>query len=358
MRTPVVLVTGIDPEPMTQTLVSLAWDLPRAVAVRHEIDPESQLLTRTVSDATGVLEREQIELEHACVGCALREDIVPTLDRLARDGRWETVLACLPVGAETEQIGNVVAGDPRLQRFLRISAVVVALAGEETVDDLVGDDLLAERGHHTGPDDRRGVGEVGCALVEYADVVVMTGAPSAIATEFVTALARPDAQLVCGTENLQAATLVSGLYDHARTTGWATPGFDADVPAATFERVWRLELTSMRPFHTERLMADIEQIGSGRHRSRGRFWLPTRPGQIQVWDGSGGQLSIGAGEPWGRQLPQTRILLTGVGVEPAHLREAFERMLLSPEEALLAPVTRPVYEDGFEPWLGEISNVA
>ena len=87
MRTPVVVVTGVEGDVMDKAMITLSWDLPRAVAVRHRIDPHSQVLTRTVSDPDGVLEVEHIPLEHACVSCALREDVVPTLERLARDDR-------------------------------------------------------------------------------------------------------------------------------------------------------------------------------------------------------------------------------------------------------------------------------
>jgi G3E family GTPase len=354
MRTPVIVLTGIDPDAMAATLVGLSWDLPRAVAVRHEIDPERHVLTRTVSDVSGVLEREEIELEHACVSCALREDIVPAMERLGQDGRWASVVACLPVGAEAEKVGTVLATDARLQRHLRIAAVVVALNGESVVDDLLGDDLLRERGRHSGPDDARGVGEVGCAMAEYADVVVLTSHPDPTGAELVGALARPDATTIVGSENLEAAHVLSAPYDHGRTTAWSAPLLEAGVPPLSSSRVWRLELSSPGAFHPQRLLDGIGRLGGGRHRSRGAFWLPTRPGQVQVWDGSGGQLSIGTRAAWGRRIPRTRLLITGVGVEPTHLRDAFEQLLVAPAEAL--PGGRA--DDGFEPWLGAIRDIA
>jgi G3E family GTPase len=357
MRTPVIVVTGIESQAMSATLVGLAWDLPRAVVVRHWIDPDRQVLTRSVSDSEGVLEHEEIALEHACVSCALREDIVPTIERVARDGRWASVVACLPVAAEAGQFDTVVAGDERLQRHLRISTILSVVSGETAVDDLLGDDLLAERDRHTGPDDRRGLGEVGCALVEYADVVVVAGAPDATTVDLVHALARPTAEVVVGAENVDAAALVRGSHEHAVTTAWAAPALAEAVPEWMSPRVWRLELASSRAFHPDRLLRDIGRLGSGRHRSRGTFWLPSRPGQIQVWDGSGGQLSIGSAGLAGRTPPTTRLLLTGVGVEPAGLREAFEDLLVVPGEELLAAVRR-TGEDGLEPWLGAIRESA
>ena len=47
-------------------------------------------------------------------------------------------------------------------------------------------------------------------------------------------------------------------------------------------------------------------------------------------------------------------MLTGVGVAPAHLRGAFADLLVGDGE----PGSWPASEDGFEPWLGPIREVA
>lgn len=357
-RTPVVLVTGVDPEAMAAVVVGMVWDLPGAVVVRHRIDPERQVLERVVSDTTGVVEREQIPLEHACVTCALREDVIPTLERLARDGRWSSVVACLPVGAEATQVGHVVAADARLARLLRISSVVAAVAGPTLEDDLLGDDLLRERGRHSGPTDGRGQGEVACAMVEYADVVTVVGRAAPAGLDLLRALARPDALLVEGSEHLVPGLLVGACHDHARTTAWTAPVLDERLPDATFPRAWRLDLQSHRAFHPERLLDRIDRLGSGRHRSRGCFWLPTRPGAVQVWNGAGGQLSVGPGGAWAGRTPQTRLVITGTGAAPERLIRAFDELLLTPEEARLPARTWSATGDGFEPWLGPIRDAA
>ncbi|MEI5676321.1 MULTISPECIES: CobW family GTP-binding protein [unclassified Nocardioides] len=357
MRTPVVLLTGVDRDAMAATMVGLQFDLPAAVAVRHHIDVERGVLERVVSDVTGVVERVDHELEHACVTCAIREDVVPTLERLARSGRWSTIVAHLPVGAEAAQVCQVVSWDTRLARHLRVSGVVVAVDGQRVVDDLVGDDLLAERGDHSAVDDRRGVAEVNGAMVEYADVVVTRGEPDPTGEALLRALARPDADVVAGVEHLEAAGLTRDRHQHGRSRAWVDAVRRDPLPPLASDRVWRVELASPQPFHPERLLEDLESLGGGRHRSRGSFWLPTRPGQVLVWDGAGGQLSIGAGEPWRDREPHTRIVLTGVGAEPAHLRDAFAAMLLGPDEAAAGGGWR-VAEDGFEPWLGPVRRVA
>jgi hypothetical protein len=53
----------------------------------------------------------------------------------------------------------------------------------------------------------------------------------------------------------------------------------------------------------------------------------------------------------------TRLLFTGLGCPPADLRPAFEEVLLTPAEARRSQPW-DVVEDGLEPWLGDIRDVA
>lgn len=53
-----------------------------------------------------------------------------------------------------------------------------------------------------------------------------------------------------------------------------------------------------------------------------------------------------------------RLVFTGLGTTPHELVAAFEDLLLTPTEARLDPRSWGVIEDGLEPWLGEIRDVA
>lgn len=76
---------------------------------------------------------------------------------------------------------------------------------------------------------------------------------------------------------------------------------------------WTLILHSNRPFHPERFSARMENLGTGRVRTWGHFWLPTRPAQLASWDGAGGQVSVGVTGPW-HQLPDTHLVVVGTGM--------------------------------------------
>lgn len=363
--TPAVLVTGIDETAMEAVTVGLQFDLPFAVVVRHVLDVESQTLVRVVSDVTGVVERHVHHLEHACVSCALREDVVPTMERLAATGRWATVVAHLPVAAEALQACRVIETFADVAPHVHVAAVVAALDGEELVEDLLGDTLLHERDLHTSHDDTRGVAETAAAVVEYADAVVLSGAAEPAGLALLHALARPGVPVVREPSALDAAPLVAGAHDHARTEAWiesVRPGADV-AHEAVADHVWTLDLRSDRPFHPDRLLESIERIGGGPRRSRGCFWLPSRPADVCEWDGAGGQLSIGSGAPWGGRTPMTRIVVHGVrrgplASSPDDVRRAFKRCLLTDTEMTERGPFWEVTEDGLEPWLGDVRRAA
>ncbi|GAA2081810.1 GTP-binding protein [Aeromicrobium halocynthiae] len=359
-RTPVILVCGVADDPMARVTMGLQWDLPQAVVVQHRIDDERQVLTRTVTDIGGVVEREEIDLEHACTSCAIREDIVPSIERLAATGLWGSVVAHLPVGAEPIQVCRVVAWDPSRVPHVEVAAVVAALDADDAVDDLLGDDLFRDRGIGATADDGRGVAEVAAAMVEYADVVAVLGQADGPEHALVRTIARPGVDVVDDASALDTARLARGVHTHGATEQWVSEVRRGDLPGPEHDEseVWRLDLSSDRPFHPGRLHENIELLGGGPRRSRGCFWLASRPSALCVWDGAGGQLSIGTDRQWGAARPLTRIVVVGIDDGRDEIVETFEHCLLSDQEMAGRGPFWEVGEDGLEPWLGEIRRAA
>ncbi|MET0822340.1 MAG: GTP-binding protein [Aeromicrobium sp.] len=349
--TPLVLLAGLDADAMAHTMIALQWDAPHAVTVRHTIDVEAQRLTRLVSDVDGVVEHVHVDLDHACVGCALREDIMPTLERLADDGRWGTIIAHLPIASGAEQVCAILAHDQVLSSKLHVAAVLAVVNGPSARDDVLGDDLLRERALHTSVEDTRGVAEVQAALVEYADTVVVVGEIDETDRDVLRMLMRPGTRDVIDHLAIDTAAIVGAHRRHDDAEAWVAPGHDAHVGLLEAGDAWTVELRSDRPFHPERLMSNLEALGGGARRSRGCFWLPTRHDQVCEWDGAGGQLSVGPCQH-GTTEPHTRLLVTGIGAGRDELVATFRACLLTDAELAERGSIWECREDGFEPWLG------
>lgn len=357
-KVPVILISGIEEVPMASAAIALQWDLPQAVSVHHVVDPDREVLWRIVSDAHGVIELTEIDVEHACVSCAIREDVVPTLERLGADGRWETIIAQLPVTAEAVQVCRVIGWAPSNVPHIRIAASVVALSADQLLDDLLGDDLINERELPVRADDNRGVAEVACAMVEYADVVAVGDDLDADEREVLVALARPRVPVVESFSQIDAAQLGIGVHHHRHSEAWVAEVRRYELPERDFTEAWVLDFESDRPFHPDRLNEAIATLGGGPRRSRGCFWLPSRPGQICVWDGAGGQLSVGSTDTWGTQTPLTRITAIGLDDGRDELEHAFASCVLTDAEMHERGPCWEVAEDSFEAWLGPIRRAA
>ncbi|WP_435299439.1 GTP-binding protein [Timonella sp. A28] len=353
---PIVLVTGINDATMKATTAVLQWDCPNTVVVRHEIDVHSSRLIRIVSDNSGILENVYLDLEHACIPCAIREDIIPTLTRLTHTNTWESIITHLPVSADAQQICRVAHWDSSLE--LNISSVVVAVDNATLTTDLRGSDTLQDRDIHCSHEDERGVAEVLCGLVEHADLIAL--AENAEATEdtttwdFLRALPRPEVPIVRGLENLQAQQLVEAAHDHKASEAWIAHVRKARHDALVGGESWVLDFCSDKPFHPERLLNNIERLGTHDFRARGCFWVPSRPDAACMWDGAGGQLSIGTWGTWKNKRPFTRICVTGTGAGKEELRQAFEDSLLSDVEEVTLSARWGTESDGLEPWLGSM----
>ena len=335
-------------------------------------------MTRVVSDATGVLEQETTEVEHLCASCALREDIIPTLERLAALDRWDSIVAHLPVGMEASQLCRMITADADLASDLRVAGVVRAGERASLPDLLVTDDLLVERDLHTSRTDRRGVAEVAARLVEYADVVALfddesapaasdaggAGSPAvdaAAGEALVRTLARPGALVVSGWPGLRHADLISGLHHHDTSEEWVDDVFTATMGDLDGEHVWRLDLMTTDPLDPSRFLDRLEDLGTGPHRTRGFFWMPTRPDDVVAWQGAGGQVSVGVTETWAGRPRHSRIVVTGLfgsGDDRETIRSAFLDSLVRDDDRVHRGIRWQVEEDGLEPWLGPIPGAA
>lgn len=345
--TPVAIVTAIDAILRDALIGGALLDEPGAVALRYEVDHDTAALRRLILDAGGVLVDERVELEHPCVSCAMREDAAGALDRLAVDPRISAILLAPPLSADP----LVVAGTllPHQGRW-HLSGCAAVLSAEHAIDDLLGEDTLAERGLQWASEDERSVGEALAAQIEYAELVVVDGAQEAAAgAELVEHLRAPEQLLVPSVHTVPAPLLLRGALDHTGAQRRRDVRHVRPYGGPTAHGTWTLDLASERPFHPERFLADIELLGAGRMRGRGRFWVPDRPGTICQWDGAGGQVSIGAVHEAGRDLPTTRLVITGIDAEDLpRVRDAFARCLLTPEE----------WAAGLEPWLGAEDRLA
>lgn len=348
---PVAVVTALDEVLRDALVASLLLDGEGLLALRYEVAEDSSALRRLVVAADGVHEDELVDLAHPCVSCAMREDAVPTLARLAGLPGTAGILLAPPLSADP----SIVAGTlrPHEDAWHLASAVALAAAGT-AAEDLLGDATLAERGLRWADGDARSVGEALAAQLEYSDLLVLSGDADGAGAELVEHLRAPEQRLLHDPFAATVQDVLGGRLDHNAGLRRRDARYVEPYGGPTDHGTWTLDLLCGRPFHPGRLLENIEALGGGRLRGRGRFWVPDRPDSICQWDGAGGQVSIGAVWRTDSELPTTRLVVTGQDLEDlSRVRDAFARSLLTPQEWARGLAPWLGAEDPLAPWLGE-----
>jgi G3E family GTPase len=368
------VLVSIDPVLRESAIAGLVLDSLGTVVVRHDLAHAEGILRRVVVDATGVIEDEQVPLEHACLSCCVREDALPTLRRLAQDDRWTDVVLALPATAEPIPAVRALELETMADGMLSMCrlATTFAVCDLDTLeDDLLDDTLCGERGLELAEDDERSLGEALAAQLEQVDLVVTSGT-SPTGAGLVDRLRGPGTRRIDGLHELSAVDLASGRHDRVAAERRAHPlaaraarGTDATPTSdgPTSDRSWTLVLHAARPFHPDRLLEKVEDLGTGPVRARGVFRVVNRPDSACLWDSAGGQTCIADLGTWDTVAagaePCTRICVVGAGDhrDAEQLRRritaAFSAAVATPEEVADGGLAWLGAPDVLEPWLGD-----
>ncbi|MDJ1132170.1 CobW family GTP-binding protein [Streptomyces iconiensis] len=363
---PVVLVAGMHAEPRQEVVTHLLRSVPRSIALHHDLSPAAAgKVRRVVRDATGEVSQGEAPLVNDCACCALREDLVPELRRLAGAGLHTLAVVELWDSVEPQAMAETIAahgGDG-----LRLGNVVTAIDPALILPCLANGDDLAEAGLGLTATDQRTIADTWARQLEYPQVLALASGEEADDEDraLLCQLHPTAAQLPASSPELVRAAFAGFDVDaaadaqHPSCARLPQEGDDAGVVTL----VWRRR----RPFHPERLYAALEDLTCAAARSRGRFWLADRPDTLLAWEAAGGALCVDSTGPWLASLPDaawdmvppTRRAAASLDWDPEHGDRCQHLVFTSPgldreavEELLdSCLLTDSEYAAGREAWL-------
>ncbi|WP_431914860.1 CobW family GTP-binding protein [Nonomuraea jabiensis] len=374
MSTPVVLVAGLHGTARVATVERLLAEHPGSLAIHHDLsDVARGRVRRTVRDATRVLDTADIRLAHGCVTCTVREDLLPQLVLLAPGA--PLLIADLWDSVEPRSVAEAV-DSAEAHDILRLTAVLTALDAEAMPDDITRGERLIEVGKPAAAGDQRYLAEVLARQLEYPTGLVLHGGD-----EDDHELSRTVLAHLAPVTPIHTVSCLPPVTGAAVCTGELAERVDpatAQLPCDTqtdeiVTAVWR----SRRPLHPARLFEAVDELVTESVRSRGRFWLATRPGQLLAWDAVAGIVSVEDAGPWLTALPEAawdlvsparrlaaaldwhpecgdrvqHLVFTGPGLDPARFRALLDSCLLTEAEEAAGPDAWAGYDDPFAPIL-------
>ncbi|MFE2553286.1 CobW family GTP-binding protein [Streptomyces sp. NPDC059355] len=302
MTLPVVLVAGLHCDARKEVVDRLLRTVPGSIALHHDLATASAgTLLRLVRDAAGELSRSEAPLVNDCACCALREDLVPELKRLADSGLTRLAVVELWDSVEPKGMAEVVVAHGA--GALDLTGVITAVDPALVLPYLVNGDDLADAGLAAAASDQRTVGDTWARQLEYAPVLALVDSEDADDEDrALLAQLHPTARQVSAGSG-ELAQLAFAGFDVETAAAAQHPACALLPQEAEDAGVTTLVWHRRRPFHPERLYAALEDLCCAAARSRGRFWLADRPDTLLAWDAAGGALCVENAGPWLASLP-------------------------------------------------------
>ncbi|MFJ9415363.1 CobW family GTP-binding protein [Streptomyces sp. NPDC101227] len=299
----VVLVGGLHSDARRAAVERLLRAVPGSVALHHDLASAADgTVRRTVRDAGGTLGTGEAPLVNDCACCALREDLVPELERLAGGGTCRLAIVELWDSVEPKAMAEVVTACG--SENLALTGVITAVDPALLLPYLGCGDDLAEAGLAAAASDRRTVADTWARQLEYAPVLAIAEGEEPAEPVDLALLAQlhPTVRQVAVESGELAAVAMAG-FDVEAAAARQHPACALLPQEADAQGVGTLVWQHTRPFHPGRLYAALEDLTCAAARSRGRFWLADRPDSLLSWDAAGGALCLENAGPWLASLP-------------------------------------------------------
>ena len=278
-----------------------------------EINIDSAIIQNEVS--LNRSEEKLIEMSNGCICCTLREDLLEEVTKLAQQKRFDYLVIestgisePLPV-AETFTFSD--EDGVSLSDVANLDTMVTVVDAVNFMKDYEEAKYLQETGESLGEDDERSVADLLIDQVEFADIILISK------TDLVNSNDIESLKAIIKTLNTKAKiipiahgnvdineVLNTGLFDFEKAQqapGWLKEMRGEHIPETEEYGISSFVYEARRPFHPSKFFKFLhttEQYGK-LIRSKGYFWLATRPEFAGQWSQAGGIAHYGfAGMFW------------------------------------------------------------
>ncbi|MEQ6341401.1 MAG: zinc metallochaperone GTPase ZigA [Gammaproteobacteria bacterium] len=275
-------------------------------------------LVREGGAALSRTEEKLVEMSNGCICCTLREDLLKEVAALAKEGRFDQLVIestgisePLPV-AETFTFED--EDGASLVKVARLDTMVTVVDAYNFLRDYASSDLLDERGESLGEEDTRSIVDLLIEQIEFCDVIVVNKADLVSEADLTRLTAilnalnpRAKIEFTQFGKVALASVLDTGLFDFdaaSEAPGWLREMRGEHIPETEEYGISSFVYQARRPFHPQRFWNLIHSEWAGVVRSKGYFWLASRPEFAGSWSQAGGACRHGAAGYWWDAIPQ------------------------------------------------------
>lgn len=249
-------------------------------------------------------EEKLVEMTNGCICCTLREDLIKEVKTIAKQGKFDYLLIESTGISEPIPIAQTFTFDTgeqllNLADITQLDTMVTVVDALNFFKDFGSSDTVLSRNLNDDIEDQRGIVNLLTDQVEFANVIVLnkTDLVSGEHLKLLEGTMRklnPDARIIkTSFSRIDAEDILNTKlfnYEKAQqSAGWIKELNNIHTPETEEYGISSFVFRDYRPFNPDRFWNYIQhQWPSNVIRSKGIFWLASRPDHVLLWSQAGG----------------------------------------------------------------------
>jgi G3E family GTPase len=282
-----------------------------------EINIDAQLVRN--ENTLSRTEEKLVEMSNGCICCTLREDLMIEVEKLAKENRFDYLLiesSGISEPIPVAQTFSFVNEDENidLSRFSYVDTMVTVVDGLNFFKDFGSAQTLEDIKATNIENDSRTIVNLLVDQIEFANVIILnkTDLITLKQKEIVLATIKklnPIAKIITSEYGKVNPNEIinTGLfnYEEAETSaGWIQELEGIHTPETEEYGISSFVFRDQKPFHPERFWNFINNTFPNTViRSKGLFWLASRPAQAINWSQAGGSSKAEGAGVWWASMP-------------------------------------------------------
>jgi len=286
-----------------------------------EVNIDAQLVKN--ENTLSRTEERLVEMSNGCICCTLREDLMVEVEKLAKENRFDYLLIESTGISEPVPIAQTFSfvdeeNGIDLSQWATIDCMVTVVDALNFSKDFGSLDTIVSRDLNDDQSDTRTIVNLLTDQIEFADVIILNKVDLVIPAHLaelnaVLKALNPTARIIESTfSKIQSKDILNtGLFDYdqaSQSAGWIQELRKLEngthVPETEEYGINSFVFRNKRPFHPERFWHYLSQNWpSGIIRSKGLFWIASRPANALNWSQAGGSLRAESAGVWWASMP-------------------------------------------------------
>ena len=264
-------------------------------------------------------EEKLVEMSNGCICCTLREDLMIEVEKLAKDQKFDYLIIESTGISEPIPVAQTFSfesedGSIDLSRFSYVDTMVTVVDAFNFLKDFSSPQYLKDRNLTDIEGDERTIVNLLTDQVEFANVILLNKTDMVTEPDLrnlydIINKLNPDARIIPTNHskvNLQEV-INTGLFDFEKaesSAGWIKELENEHIPETEEYGIGSFVYRRKKPFHPNRFLDFIQHtFPKNIIRSKGLFWIASRPDQALVWSSAGGSLKTDPAGVWWDSMP-------------------------------------------------------